>query len=115
MRSPNSLLRAANSSVRCCNSPSSRAFSIAITAWSAKVRDQFDLPLGERLDPLPREINRADHGSPSRSSGTPSMVRRPARRSLGRRVVRVGEDVRDMHDLAFERHPPGDAVATGDN
>ena len=39
----------------------------------------------------------------------------PGRHSLGQRVVRVSEDVRDMHDLAFERHPPGDAVATGDN
>jgi hypothetical protein len=24
--------------------------------------DEFDLPLGERLDPLPREIDRAEHG-----------------------------------------------------
>src|SRR6516164_7982726 len=31
------------------------------------------------------------------------------------RVVRVSADVRDMHDIAFERHPPGYAVSTGDN
>ena len=43
------------------------------------------------------------------------MVRTPGRHSLGMRVVRVSADVRDMHDPAFERHPTGDAVATGDN
>ena len=53
--------------------------------------------------------------APSRSSGTPATVRLPGRHSLGQREVRVSEDVRDMHDPAFERHPPGDGVATGDN
>ena len=54
-------------------------------------------------------------GSPSRSSGTPRHGASPGRHNLGQRVVRVSADVRDMHDPAFERHPPGDAVATGDN
>ena len=35
------------SSVRCRSSLSSRAFSIAITAWAAKVLDQLDLLLGK--------------------------------------------------------------------
>jgi len=39
----------------------------------------------------------------------------PGRRNLGPRLVRVGEDVRDLHDPPFERHPPGDGLATGDN
>ena len=36
------------SSVRCCNSSNSRAFSIAITAWSANVLNELDLLVGER-------------------------------------------------------------------
>ena len=34
--------------VRACTSSNSRTFSIAITAWSAKVVDQLDLLVGER-------------------------------------------------------------------
>jgi len=65
------------SRVRACNSLSRRAFSIAMTAWSAKVRTS--------------SICRSVYGStrfrerliepstaPSRSSGTPSPVRIPA-------------------------------------
>ena len=37
-----------SSRVRACTSSNSRTFSIAITAWSAKVVDQFDLLVGER-------------------------------------------------------------------
>ena len=37
------------SSVRACTSSNSRTFSIAITAWSAKVVDQLDLLVGEGL------------------------------------------------------------------
>ena len=79
-----------------------------------KGADQFDLPLGERLNPLPVEINRADHGplAQQRHSEDGSV---PGRHDLGQRVVRISEDVRNMHDFAFESHPPGDAVATGDN
>jgi len=64
------------SRVRACNSPSSREFSIAMTAWSAKVRTSS----------ICRTVNGSTHfresvimpiGSLSRSSGTPSMVRRP--------------------------------------
>ena len=38
------------SSVRWRSSPSSRVFSMAITAWSAKVGDQCDLLVGEGPD-----------------------------------------------------------------
>ena len=75
---------------------------------------QFDLPVGEPLD-LFRERPIVPITAPSRSSGTPRIVRTPGRYSLGRRVVRVGEDVRDMHDLAFERRPRDDGAATGDH
>src|SRR6516162_3626002 len=103
-----------SSSVRACNSPSSRAFSIAITAWSGKGADQLYLPFGERLDPPPREIDRAEHG-PLAQQRYSEHGASPGRRSLGQRVVGINADVLDMHDLAFEHHPRGDAVATRNN
>ena len=36
-----------SSRVRACTSSNSRTFSIAITAWSAKVVDELDLLVGE--------------------------------------------------------------------
>ena len=57
-------------------SSNSRTFSIAITAWSAKVVDQLDLLVGERPHVV-RVKTITPIGSPSRSSGTPSMVRKP--------------------------------------
>ena len=42
------------------SSLSSRAFSIAMTAWSAKVVDQLDLLVGERPDLLAVDDDRAD-------------------------------------------------------
>ena len=42
--------------MRACTSSNSRTFSIAITAWSAKVVDQLDLLVGERLDLLRGKI-----------------------------------------------------------
>ena len=44
-----------SSRVRACTSSNSRTFSIAITAWSAKVVDQLDLLVGERLNAAARQ------------------------------------------------------------
>ena len=55
-------------------SSNSRTFSIAITAWSAKVVDKLNLLVGEWLHLVRRSTNYANR-TPSRSSGTPSMVR----------------------------------------
>src|SRR6202008_1028843 len=64
------------SRVRACNSPSSRAFSIAMTAWSAKVRTNSTC----------RSVNGSTRvrarvitpvTAPSRRSGPASMVGRP--------------------------------------
>ena len=52
----------------------SRTFSIAITAWSAKVVDQLDLLVGERPYGPARQNDHTDR-CPSRNSGTPSTVR----------------------------------------
>ena len=51
----NSSTERPSSAVRARNSLNSRAFSIAITAWSAKVVTRCDLLFGERLDPLARQ------------------------------------------------------------
>jgi len=75
---------------------------------------QFDLPLGERLDSIPRQINRAEHGALAQQ-WHPKAGASPGRHDLGQREVRVSAEVRDVHDIAFERDPPDDAVATGDN
>ena len=48
------------SRVRACTSSNRRTFSIAITAWSAKVVDQLDLLVRERFYPVARERNHAD-------------------------------------------------------
>jgi hypothetical protein len=75
---------------------------------------QFDLPLGVWLHAIPRETNRADHGSLAQQWHS-KVCTYPGCHGLGHRVVRVREYILDMHDPAFERHPPGHAVATGDN
>ena len=64
-----------SSRVRACTSSNSRTFSIAITAWSAKVVTQLDLLLAEWLDRrcVSEQNDRLEF--PSRSSGTPSAVR----------------------------------------
>jgi hypothetical protein len=53
--------------------------------------------------------------APSRISGTPRGGACPGRHCLGHRVVRDRANVRHVHDPAFERHPPGDGVVTGDD
>ena len=56
-------------------SSNSRTFSIAITAWSAKVGDQLDLLVGEWPHLGARQCTDTPIGTPSRNIGTPSMVR----------------------------------------
>ena len=52
-----------SSRVRACTSSNSRTFSIAITAWSAKVVDQLDLLVGERPHDAARQDEHADRHS----------------------------------------------------
>ena len=75
---------------------------------------QFDLPLGERFDPLPGKRDNADWLAVAQERHPKGGTSR-GRHNLGHRQIRVSAEVRDMHDFAFERYPPGDAVATGDN
>ena len=63
-----------SSRFRASSSVNSRTFSIAITAWSAKVFSELDLLVREGLDLTPPHVDGAD-GTPSRSSGVASIVR----------------------------------------
>jgi hypothetical protein len=65
------------SHVRACNSPSSRAFSIAMTAWSAKVRTS-SICRSVNGSTRFRETLIVPSTAPSRSSGTARLVRTPA-------------------------------------
>ena len=49
-----------SSRVRSCSASNSRTFSSAMTAWSAKVADEFDLLVGETLDPVAHQHQDAD-------------------------------------------------------
>ena len=64
--------------------------------------------------PFPREIDRAEHGPLTQERHSKHRTS-PGRRTLWKREIRVSADVRDMHDPAFERHPPVEGFATGDN
>jgi hypothetical protein len=75
---------------------------------------QFDLPLAERLDAFPIEVDRAQH-LPVAQQRHPENRSGPGLHSLGHRVVRDSANVRYVYDPAFERHPPGDGVVTGDD
>ena len=62
--------------LRSCSSLNNRTFSMAMTAWSAKIFEQRDLFVCERPDLRPTNQNRPD-GTPSRSSGVASTCERP--------------------------------------
>ena len=64
-----------SSRFRASSSVNSRTFSIAITAWSAKVFRQRDLLGGEELDLSSSARQMTPMGTPSRSSGVASSVR----------------------------------------
>jgi hypothetical protein len=72
----NSSTERASSRVRAWTSSNSRTFSIAITAWSAKVvSNSICLSVNGRTTERVKAITPI--GAPSRSSGMPSMVRNP--------------------------------------
>ncbi len=61
-----------------CSSVSNRAFSIAITAWSAKVASSATCP-PEKGRTSVRRIMMTPMDAPSRTRGTARMVRYPSR------------------------------------
>ena len=70
-----------SSRVRACTSSNSRTFSIAITAWSAKVSTS-SICLSVNGRGSVRITTRTPIGIPSRSSGTPTAARMPVARRL---------------------------------
>ena len=95
------LQRFAEIAVRACTSSNSRTFSIAITAWSAKVvSSSICLSVNGRtaLRCKDDDANRRR----LRSSGTPSTVR-TARHSRGKCEFRVSEHIRHMDGLDLRR------------
>ncbi len=65
-----------SSLVRCCSASNSRTFSMAITAWSAKVATS-SICLSVNGRTVRRDNTMTPIGIPSRSRGTPSIVRMP--------------------------------------
>ena len=103
----------ASSRVRACTSSNRRTFSIAITAWSAKVVDQLDLLVGEGPYRLARQIDDADRRPfPQHRHAQHGPDRRHLRR-LQDSEFRIRQHVVDMdgstfqHGAADDRAPPG--------
>jgi hypothetical protein len=74
-----------------------------------KGADEFDLPVGEGLHPLSREIDRADHNPLAQKRHAEHGPRFPERHCLGYSVFGVGCDVGDVDDPTLNCRPPGHA------
>ena len=90
--------------MRACTSSNSRVFSMAMTAWSAKVRDEIVCLWRKWVGREVASETWAPIGLPSRMSGTPSAVRKPP--SLGYHVERerrfgISQHVMDMKLMPF--------------
>ena len=112
------LQRLARSRVRACTSSNRRAFSIAITAWSAKVSHELDLTSAEGRASARVSMKTPDTW-PSRSSGTPRMaIVADARREPVVGYSGSSRHVRDACDRPSARSPRADqcspAAATRD-
>ena len=90
-----------SSRVRCCSASNSRVFSMAITAWSAKVfTSSICLSVkGRRVD---RTSAITPTGVPSLRSGTPSIVRYSPSFAVSNRYS-GSLNVVDMDDVAFQQ------------
>ena len=102
-----------SSRVRACSASNSRTFSIAITAWSAKVvTSSICLSVNGRTSE--RSTTMTPIGVPSRSSGTPSIVRQSPRLvDFAPVVFRIGQHVGDVNRLTLERDPADAAFSPG--
>ena len=116
-RSPGDELMTCNTSAVavCCSSASrvsvsSRVFSIAMTAWSAKVRTS-SICRSVKGSTRCRARLIVPTTTPSRNSGTPSAVRSfPSVTVSGEGVFGVGGDVRDVDDPSLQCSPSGHAA-----
>ena len=74
-----------SSRLRACTSSNSRTFSMAITAWSAKVSASSICLRVNGRGALAQHEQHADERHPPRISGTPRMARTPNFRATRRR------------------------------
>ena len=91
----------------------SRAFSMAIAAWSAKVVSNSTCRSVKARTSW-RQTTNTPTTSPPLSNGTPehrAIAAEPLR--FGLAVVGVGERVEDLHRLAFQHHAPDQVAALG--
>ena len=100
-----SAVRSVRSSVRWRSSLSSRAFSMAMTAWSAKVGHQLDLLVGEWPHRFSPRDDDANQRSFSQEWDAEKRMKFPLACPI--RVFGVGQNVEDMNDFAFKQDPPG--------
>ncbi len=103
------LQRLGKFAVRCCNSLSSRTFSIAMTAWSAKSVDKLDLLVGKRLHLFrvddatrPRRAI-AEHRHSQQGAEVPESNRQA-------RIFGIGLHIVDLNDLPSRRARRSDAA-----
>ena len=85
-----------------------------MTAWSAKVRTSSICRSVNGSTRFRSEIDRADHGPLAQQRHSKDGAS-PGHHDLGQRVVRVSEDVRNLHALPSSATRPVTRAATGDN
>ena len=97
-----------SSRVRACTSSNSRTFSIAITAWSAKVStSSICLSVNGRTCLRHKMITPI--GVPSRMSGTPSPDRTcHFLRAFPKCVLLISKNIRNMNRVALQQDAPGE-------
>ena len=74
-------------------------------------RDQLDLLVGERPHLGARQGQNADRHALAQHRNAEHGAEAAQSLCLGKGVVRVGQHVGDMNDLAFEQGPPGQRAA----
>ncbi len=85
-------------------SSNSRTFSIAITAWSAKVVTQLDLAVGERAHGVARQHKHASRRSFSQERHAKNGVVSADFLVLDHPVFRVGLSIGDMNRSCLKQH-----------
>ncbi len=103
--------------VCCCSdsrsSLSSRAFSIAITAWSAKILTNSICLSVNGFTVRPRQHEDADHNSIAQQRNTDIASVAAEFLSLSECVLRIGQNIRDVNDFAFQGRASGNGSAFG--
>ena len=98
--------------VRCCSASNSRVFSMAITAWSAKVSTNL-ICLSVNGRTAARCRTSTPTGMPSRRSGTPRIVRKsPSLAAFQSGIFRISEDIRNLNGFALKQDAAGYQVAS---